>query len=198
LNWIMDMAKMKIEMKSPKAVAYAFTLIELLVVISIISLLMAILIPGLGKARASAKRTTCKSNLRQIGVGIRSYLDDSRDLMPLACDYPWMSPDPNDQIFPPLPKCLKQQLKEPKVYICSADSDKKYYLMGKGGISYHYHGLEFGGRAISASRLAKQGVKEKNINIMEDFDPFHGKSGKSGAKNYLYADWHVGDISNQD
>ncbi|HEY5505080.1 MAG TPA: type II secretion system protein, partial [Sedimentisphaerales bacterium] len=56
-----------------------FTLVELLVVISVIGLLMGILIPAMGKARAAANRTYCMSNLRQIGVAFRAYLDDNRD-----------------------------------------------------------------------------------------------------------------------
>ncbi len=57
---------------------HGFTLIELLVVISIIALLIAILLPALGKARDSARHVTCLSNLRQIHIGMISYTVDNR------------------------------------------------------------------------------------------------------------------------
>lgn len=53
-----------------------FTLIELLVVISIISILAAILFPVFARARENARRTSCLSNLKQIGLGFRMYTQD--------------------------------------------------------------------------------------------------------------------------
>ena len=69
----------------------AFTLIELLVVIAIIALLVSILIPSLQSARELARNAKCKSNLRNVGIGLQMYFNDFVDWMPPYT----VAPDPN-------------------------------------------------------------------------------------------------------
>lgn len=71
----------KLEMKRAQG---GFTLIELLVVIAIISILAAILFPVFARARENARRASCMSNLKQIGLGVMMYTQDYDERLPSA------------------------------------------------------------------------------------------------------------------
>ena len=61
---------------------FAFTLIELLVVIAIIAILAAILFPVFARARENARKTSCMSNMKQIGLGTMQYTQDYDEYLP--------------------------------------------------------------------------------------------------------------------
>ena len=73
-------------MPSPNSRRRAFTLVEILVVIAIISLLAAIIFPTFALVRANARKTSCLSNLKQIGAAMEMYKADYDGRFPFAVD----------------------------------------------------------------------------------------------------------------
>ncbi len=83
--------------KSPEGFISAFSLIELLIVIAIIAILAALLMPALGKARGSALKIQCASNLKQIGHGFAQYQADNEDYYPILSNpLAWTKGDVDD------------------------------------------------------------------------------------------------------
>lgn len=99
----------------------AFTLIELLVVIAIIGILAAILFPVFARARENARRSSCSSNLKQIGLGMMQYTQDYDERLPLNDNGPQWA---NGQAMCWI-DMIRPYIKSDQVYICpSADAAK--------------------------------------------------------------------------
>ena len=106
-----------------------FTLIELLVVVAIIGILAGLLLPALARAKSLARKSACVSNLHNIGLAWRMYVDDHQARFPDRRDLktalpggykPWSTWPPSD------PRCgwavivLKDTLDDSRVFACPA------------------------------------------------------------------------------
>jgi prepilin-type N-terminal cleavage/methylation domain-containing protein/prepilin-type processing-associated H-X9-DG protein len=105
----------------------AFTLVEILVVISIIALLLALLIPAVNRARETARRTSCLSNLRQLGAAMMMYANDNAGAFPNSANnvqqpHDWVYWQPGrDRNGSPLVQYLGGMFNE-NLFTCPSDS----------------------------------------------------------------------------
>ena len=114
---------------------FGFTLIELLVVIAIIAVLMGILLPVLGRARELAKRSVCSNQMRQMGIALSTYTQDSELRLPYYDDiahpyavYRGVKPqyrDENGRLIPMKLAVLYETdyITDPKIFYCPSNID---------------------------------------------------------------------------
>ncbi len=179
-----------------------FTLLELLVAIAIIGILASLVAPQVGQITARARSVSCTSNLRQIGIGVLSYVADNENKYPVIepgdTDAPvYLPEDEAEPIFEALEpygvtqsvlKCPTDIRKNPSWY-------EKRKIVKDGveyGTSYQWRPILddelatgakiYGGRRGAAVRIARL----SRVTICTDFEAIH-----SGRFNRLYADGHV-------
>lgn len=209
---------------TPNRSARAFTLVELLVVITVIALLLSILLPSLNSVRKQAKLITCASNLRQVGLGLQSYLDSNNNILPFASYMPSVSPIPvgigpgvsfDDMVdVEPIylaDLLLKHVNGEAQVFHCPVDDPgvvergepnqtKSYFETEKSSYELRFP-PPVGGKSVEQltydfERFTRRQIASNMIWVIRDYANFHNPAGEKGARRYLYLDGHVTDYEN--
>jgi prepilin-type N-terminal cleavage/methylation domain-containing protein/prepilin-type processing-associated H-X9-DG protein len=196
-----------------------FTLIELLVVIAIIAILASILFPVFARARESARRSSCASNLKQIGLGLLQYVQDYDERMPhLFGANTYVKPDgtkiPSALAWGGFKDLAMPYIKSQQIFACPSDtgdqfSNGPYYAVTvlRNNNSYFFNGAEGtpdGGEGLAGKNLAAISIPSRVILATEGaaaegfswHQPEPGRANTSGQysdarSNVCFVDGHV-------
>jgi prepilin-type N-terminal cleavage/methylation domain-containing protein/prepilin-type processing-associated H-X9-DG protein len=164
-------------MKSSRKIG--FTLIELLVVIAIIAILAAILFPVFARARENARRASCMSNEKQIGIAVMQYLQDYDERymhQDEGASYYWFDP-------------LQPYIRSEQVFRCPSDSENPRMARS----DYVINGFFVHSTASSQfDNIAQQIMTAERANGVGDID-YHpwGASGLNTAPDSAEFDGHI-------
>lgn len=164
---------------NPGATRRGFTMVELLVVVGILVLLAAISVPIVSGAIRSGQKAGCLSKLREIGVGLESYLGDHNDRFP---DIEMGTFDPSGEV-PTLEGVLAAYLPDPDVFRCPADDE----LHQATGSSYFWNSTQSGRHRLQTSFLGTENRPEL-VPLVLDKEAFHGEV---NGTNILFADYSI-------
>jgi prepilin-type processing-associated H-X9-DG protein len=185
-----------------------FSLAELLVVLGIITVLLALLLPALARARDRGNQVVCESNLRQIGVFLLMYANQSRGwLCPVGPEDARGKPTtlgstlPRDERWPVY--ALEPRVWNPPILRCPSDfepAEEHSYVLNEHLADHKikYSDTKLGGRDSTEVVVMGEKVSDVADYYMErnEFarvvEPF--RHGLSYGSNYLYLDLHVSTV----
>jgi prepilin-type N-terminal cleavage/methylation domain-containing protein/prepilin-type processing-associated H-X9-DG protein len=193
--------------------AKGFTLIELLVVIAIIAILASILFPVFARARENARRSSCQSNLKQIGLGIKQYVQDYDEKFPPRFD----TGAPSSGLITSQNTggwsiLIQPYVKSEQIFQCPSDSIPPSGMTASYAVDYFYN-YSLGSRDIGGGAEGQGGVSEASLPFVTStimngdaystistntvFDVTYDAYTRIGAArhlegaNYAFADGHV-------
>jgi prepilin-type N-terminal cleavage/methylation domain-containing protein/prepilin-type processing-associated H-X9-DG protein len=181
-----------------------FTLIELLVVIAIISIIAAILFPVFARARENARKASCQSNLKQVGLGFAMYIQDYDERFPnrltTSQTTTWRSN-------------LQPYIKSTQVFKCPSNSDDALDIAGvSGNYAVNNANAHFGNESGDPTAFPVASVENtaQKLLVVEHSGPYtdyasnwttwlsttatwvsSGWAGHNGMWNVLFVDGHV-------
>lgn len=159
-----------------------FTLIELLVVIAIIAILAAILFPVFARARENSRRASCQSNLKQISLGIKQYMQDYDDTFIKAS---WNTSDGSPALYPNgWAAVLQPYVKSDQIYQCPSQPNRDNVAADLTtqdfGYSDYFFNSNLGANVdCSGKRIVKESELDYSSNVI-----MIGDGGRGGATNF--------------
>ena len=187
-------------MKNQFSGRLGFTLIEILVVVAIISILAAILFPAFGRARENARRSSCQSNLKQIGLGIMQYSQDYDEQM--------ISGQTNGVLWKEM---LQPYVKSKQIFACPSNPNKDAMATNfpvsygpncdahgsRAALGYINDGPNLSAITAPATAITVIEMTANTWDFVITLDSGHNDfddalyAGHNAMSNYLFADGHV-------